>query len=91
MHVNKIDLIDDQILRLKILFLLKSFLLLCQRKCWKKNVKTAVVYKLDGMGAVLGTSPIDLSQILTYTSTATEIKFMRDFYVDVWREKNLES
>jgi hypothetical protein len=40
---------------------------------------------------VLGTSPIDLSQILTYTSTATEIKFMRDFYVDVWREKNLES
>ncbi len=33
----------------------------------------------------------DLSQILTYTSTATEIKFMRDFYVDVWREKNLES
>lgn len=46
----KIDLIHDQILRLKIFFLLKSFLLLCQRKCWKKNVKTAVVYKLDGMG-----------------------------------------
>ncbi len=52
MRVFKIDLIDDQILRLKIFFLLKSFLLLrWQRKCWKKNVKTAVVYKLDdGMG-----------------------------------------
>lgn len=51
MRVFKIDLIDDQILRLKIFFLLKSFLLLRQRKCWKKNVKTAVVYKLDdGMG-----------------------------------------
>jgi hypothetical protein len=29
----KIDLIHDQILRLKIFFLLKSFLLLRQRKC----------------------------------------------------------
>jgi hypothetical protein len=50
MRVFKIDLIDDQILRLKIFFLLKSFLLLRQRKCSKKNIKTAVVYKLDGMG-----------------------------------------